>query len=259
MRGSLKHYAGRAAIKSKIVEDATATRLRLANHFNQLFDAQVRYGPFKGFRFSPTSWWSAIDRAGMLLGLYEQEVLNALVSASEKRSIFIDIGAADGYYGVAAVSQRLFERSLCFEMTQAGQSVIRANAELNGVSDLVSVYGEADIDTLEGIPASQRDQSVVLIDIEGAEFEFLSERVIELLKNSVLIIELHDWLHSAGDELRASLQERLKPHFSTQVLTTSSRDLSEFVELEELPDTERWLLCSEGRGRLMQWWVLTPL
>ena len=195
----------------------------------------------------------------MLFGFYEQEVLAALVSASKERGTFIDIGAADGYYGIAAVSQGLFNQSYLFEISQLGRSVIRENALLNKVSDLVSIQGEADVSALEAIPESRRNDAVVLIDIEGAEFELLSPDVLELFKNSILIIEVHEWLHSDGDERLAALRERLIRYFSIDVLTTSTRDLSPYRELQTLSDSERWLLCSEGRGRRMQWWVLSPL
>ena len=36
-------------------------------------------------------------------------------------------------------------------------------------------------------------------------------------------------------------------------------DLSEFEELKEWSDTDRWLVCSEGRPKLMTWWRLDPL
>lgn len=256
---TLQHYAGRAAVKVGAVEDVATTRRRLANHFNNHFDAQIAYGPFKGFRFVPDSWWGATDRASMLFGFYEQEVLAAIVAASGERDIFIDIGAADGYYGVAAVSQNLFKQSYLFEISKEGQAVIAQTAKLNKAEDRITIYGEADADTLEAIDAEHRRDAVVLVDIEGAEFGFLSDSVISLLKDSVVVIEIHDWLQPNGEAELAQLRERLTQHFSLEVVLTAARDLSIYPELQMLSDTERWLLCSEGRGQLMQWWVLTPL
>ena len=67
-----------------------------------------------------------------------------------------------------------------------------------------------------------------------------------------------EYLHD-GEEALAQLRERLSQHFSLEVVQTAARDLSIYPELQLLSDTERWLLCSEGRGQLMQWWVLSPL
>ncbi len=259
LKETLRYYAGRAALKLNAIEDVAATRLRLAEHFNQVFDATVQYGPFSGFRFTATSWWSDINRASMLFGFYEQEVLNALVSASRERSVFIDIGAADGYYAVAAVSQGLFDQSHAFEISEQGRSMIRENALLNGVADQISIHGEADASELAMIPEAQRNDAVVLIDIEGAEFAFLTAGVVELLKRAIVIIELHEWLLDDGSERLVELRERAAEHFTVTVLTTSIRDLSAYPELDTVSDSERWLLCSEGRGRRMQWWVLSPM
>ena len=49
-----------------------------------------------------------------------------------------------------------------------------------------------------------------------------------------------------------------KPFFKISKLTTTSRDLSKFPELFDLPDSERWLIASEGRSKLMTWLRLDP-
>ena len=63
-------------------------RLHLSTLLNDRFAATVRYGPFRGLRLSKTTWWGNTDRAGMLLGLYEQEILSTLerISAERRRS-----------------------------------------------------------------------------------------------------------------------------------------------------------------------------
>ena len=42
-------------------------------------------------------------------------------------------------------------------------------------------------------------------------------------------------------------------------LVTGARDLSQFRELRMMSDTDRWLLCSEGRPRLMSWLRFDPI
>jgi hypothetical protein len=42
------------------------------------------------------------------------------------------------------------------------------------------------------------------------------------------------------------------------LMQMGSRYLSVFPELKELTDTDHWLLCSEGRSRLMQWLRFDP-
>ena len=76
----------------------------------------------------------------MILGLYEQEVLESLTNIPKKYKTFIDLGAADGYYGIGVLVNNLFENSFCFESTERGQNVIRENAKLNGVADKILIY-----------------------------------------------------------------------------------------------------------------------
>src|ERR1019366_5707812 len=42
-----------------------------------LFNSTIAYGPFTGLKFSSDAWWGR-ERASMMLGLYEQEVLESL-------------------------------------------------------------------------------------------------------------------------------------------------------------------------------------
>jgi hypothetical protein len=80
----------------------------------------------------------------MICGLYEKEVLDALSSRPETHKTLIDLGAADGYYGVGSLVNGLFDTSYCYEISEVGQKIIAANARRNGVADRVTVLGIAD-------------------------------------------------------------------------------------------------------------------
>ena len=241
-----------------MLRDVQAIKEAQSRHYFDLFGGVVAHGPFRGFRMQWSQWWSQIDMAPKLFGLYEKEVADRLVALSRDRNVFIDIGAADGYFGVAAVSQGHYQTSHCFEIEEAGRRSIAKTAATNDVSDRIVIHGEASLPTLQTIPSQSLAEAVVLIDIEGAEFSFLDEDVLSLLANCPMIIELHDWLLPDGDRLKAALLKRIDAHFEAEIFQAGPRDLSEFAELENLPDTERWLICAEGRGRSMEWLALTP-
>ena len=78
-------------------------------------------------------------------------------------------------------------------------------------------------------------------------------------KQSVIFIELHDWFFPDGKERLDRLKNEVEKYFKITVLTTTSRDLSVFEELQSMSDTDRWLICSEGRPKLMNWWKLDPI
>jgi hypothetical protein len=85
------------------------------------------------------------------------------------------------------------------------------------------------------------------------------KNIFEVFSKSIIYIELHDWFFNDGNEKLKKIEEDAREYLSIEKITTTSRDLSMFEELNEMSDTDRWLICSEGRGRLMTWWRLDPL
>jgi len=241
-----------------LLRDVEAIKISQARHYFELFDGTVAYGAFAGFKLQKGQYWNHYDISAKLFGLYEQQVTAQIVALSRDFGTFIDIGAADGYFGVAAVSQGYFDKSYCFEIQPAGQQSIARAAALNGAEDKVEILGAADAGELSRVLNGHAGGAVVLIDIEGAEFDFLTDQVIESLAGCHVIIELHDWCVADGLAKRDGLLSRLEKTFRCQVVTMGQRDLSGLTELDHLPDSERWLVCDEGRGRSMEWLFLAP-
>jgi hypothetical protein len=230
----------------------------LCHRFMKEFDATIHYGPLKGVKIPRKSHWGRLDKAPMLFGLYEQEVLQALLDVAPRFPHFIDLGAADGYYGVGMVAAGHFSSSTCFEISSKGQQLIAENARDNGVADKVQILGKATPGFQNGIDAGIREKSVLFVDIEGAEFDVLTEDVFTAFAGSVIIVELHEWAVPEGEAKLARLRELAEKTHNIRELTTTARDLSVFPELDLLNDSERWLICSEHRGQRMRWWVITP-
>jgi hypothetical protein len=251
-------------IKKKIlislrIEDPSYYRRReLSDYFNRYFKSTVQYGLFKGLKLEKNTWWGRLDRASMIFGIYEKEVLDYLGSIRKKYKCFIDLGAADGYYGVGVIVSNLFEHSYCFEKSEIGRQVIKNNAQRNGVTDNLSVFGYADENFFNCIKKYKPEECLLFCDIEGGEFNLFSDEVLNYFRNSTIIIEIHDWLVDNGEFELSKLKERASTIFNINALTTGSRDLSHIRELDSYGDTDRWLLCSENRMRRMQWLVLTP-
>ncbi len=256
-------YASKKAfcfIKSKIgmIDPIYKRRVELSDQIDTLLNSIVAYGPFKGLRLSREKWWGTAERANMLFGLYEQEILNSLTKIPATHRTFVDLGAADGYYGVGVLINNLFDKSYCFEISNAGRNVIRQNAQQNGMLNRISIYGTAEKDFYKYLPAKQLSKSVLLVDIEGGEFDLFDRRLFEIFKDSILILELHDHFFEDGHEKLRRLKRDASEFFEITELTTTSRDLSKFLELKEFNDTDRWLICSEGRRALPHWYRLDP-
>lgn len=222
-------------------------------------DSTIAYGPLKGYKLSSDSHWGVTDRGGMILGIYEKEVLHELLNVPSNYTIFIDLGAADGYYAVGLVAANIYEKSYCYEMDVNGQKVILENAILNDVSTKVVVKAEATKSFVYDIPKYELDKSTILVDIEGAEFGIFTSEIFHYLSNSIIIIEIHDFLVEEGAiKFKKLIEDSTKTHRS-KIITMSERDLSVYKELENWNDIDRWLICSEGRDKLMKWVRFDPL
>ena len=220
---------------------------------------RVGYGLFAGMQISPVAWWDQTDLASKILGFYELEVLNVLSQVDRSRyRYFVDLGAADGYYAIGAMRAGVFQKTFCFEMSGRGREVIRANAALNNVSESVAVFGYADQRFYESLPEVQLSATVILIDIEGGEFDLLTDELLFRLKDSMLVIELHEFMVDDGSAKLKRLVDKLEKIYKLKWLTTGARDLSGFESLNVLNDTDRWLLCSESRAQRMKWVVCEP-
>jgi hypothetical protein len=235
-------------------------RIELSKILQKDSDGTVSYGPFKGLKLQEDAWWGRTEIASILLGLYEKEILDALISIPSTHRTFIDLGAADGYYGIGVLINNMFQASHCYEISELGRSTIRANAELNNVEDRVRIHGIAKPDFYSGLKAEGVDlaKCVLLCDIEGAEFDLLCDDTFEAFQGSIILIEIHDFLVGDGLSKLQKLKQSANRYFSVIELTTGARDLSGYPVLKTFHDNDRWLICSEGRAQLMTWLKLEP-
>lgn len=118
-------------------------RKSLSLELSKRMQHTVQYGPFSGMKFSQDNWWGLSDRGAMLIGIYEKEVLDSIMSVPKKYNIFIDLGAADGYYSVGSLISGKFTKSYSFEISQKGRDVIQKNALINHVNKKLEIFGEA--------------------------------------------------------------------------------------------------------------------
>lgn len=225
--------------------------------FNRL-GGVVRRGAFAGLKIRLEATWGAGDRAGMLLGLYEKEVVDTVTDALRARPVFIDIGAADGYYAVGVLKAGLAKRSIAFEMNPKARASIKALAELNGVQDNLEIHSTADAGSLASLSVESFDRCVVLCDIEGAEVFVLNNDALKLLSQAVIVVEIHDHEDMDEHQVERILRDRAAPIFDVQSFTTGARSPLQIQEISDLAEDDQWLICSEGRKYRQTWLVFRP-
>ena len=190
----------------------------------------VVYGPFKGLKFTEESHWGDSDKGSMILGLYEKEILNELSNIPKEYEIFIDLGAADGYYGIGVLINDLFKKSYCYEIVDKGRDIMAKTAALNLVNTSVEVRGEATQRIVSEIPQEEIDKSVLFVDIEGGEFHFFNDVIFNSFSKAIIIVELHDFFYSDGNSKMNELLRRSRLTHTHQFIRMGARDLSMYPE-----------------------------
>lgn len=241
------------------LDNLSKIQLKWTDYFSEKFLRTVQYGIFKNLKFCNESWWGKSDLISIYFGFYELQVLEKIDQyRGSKYRFFVDIGAANGYYAIGVLVSNIFSKSYAFEISEHGRRVIKKNAELNGVSSNIEIHSAGTIESILNFDVTFLKEALFLIDIEGGEFELLNEDVLFHLQNSVLIIELHEWLIDNGDSKIVDLKNMAQKYFRISELTTGPRNPHHFKELNILSDDEKWLICSEKREKNMTWLVLEP-
>ena len=233
-------------------------KLRVSNEMFDLFEGVVRYGPFKGLKLNRDNWWGSYDFGSMLLGIYELEILSYIASTKFKEfESFVDIGAADGYYAVGVLASGMFSNCVCYEAREEGRETIAINAINNGVRDNLEILGAAKVGFHTQLQALNLDKSLILVDVEGAEFDILCRDTLSQLQQATFVIEIHNWVDDFMEKY-LNLMAIASEFFDISFLRYLPRDLTQFSELYDFTDDNRYLLCSESRPNMMRFMTLTP-
>jgi len=193
------------------------------------------------------------------LGVYEKHILEKLIYFSKKQNLyFIDIGAADGYFAIGAAFSNIFKKVYAFDKSEISLKNIIINININGCRDKVVVKGEVNYETLKKTIIDCNHCAVILIDVEGFEFELLDQKMLRCFSNSYVICELHPSLVSNGYEKQNQLLSRCKDFFNISIIQRETYNPNNFEELDMLSDEKRLIVFGEGRSLNMKWLVLEP-
>lgn len=172
---------------------------------------KVASGPFRGTRCRFTDTGDGV--VAKLLGTYECELHPAFREAiASHPELVVDVGAAEGFY-VAALARALPEaRVIAYEAKSSWHPRLQDNLNLNRIDERCELRGLCEPTDFALLAASNRGRKMLLImDIEGAEFQLLSEESISYLRDAYLLIELHEpTSREEGDQLISSLRNSHK-------------------------------------------------
>ena len=219
---------------------------RILNHAA----GKVVAGPFKGMTHL-TAPDDFIEPA-MLMGTYEKELQPAIEAwLADPGDLFIDVGAAQGYYSVGIARRVPAARHIAFEMHDERIEQLKRTALANGVE--VELWGACTRERLvEALNCGARPH--VIMDVEGYEQELLCGETLPALRKARLIIETHDY-YVPG--ITAELTRLLGPTHDIDCVDLSERTAA------DLPFrfSDRWSVKHLNEGRIddkQSWLMATP-
>lgn len=241
--------------KIGFIYDEISVRLFMSREVVKRCDNTVRYGPFKDLKFTEKAWWGQVDRGAQCLGIYEKEILTWL-EENGPFDTFIDVGCADGYYLCGMIKSGLAKKAFGFDISDKAKEASRLLAANNDLSG-IEIGGLCSPEILRNIIDDiNQNRILILMDIEGFEFEFFGESHKDFT-DSIFIIECH---LKSGYEIEQF--ENLKTEFSkthsVNIIHNSGRSPYDYIELQSYHDNYKWIFCSEGRPWPTPWLIATP-
>ena len=138
-----------------------------------------------------------------VLGLYEHELNAWLESALRLTNRVIDVGANDGYFtfGCAAAFSRWQKKGeiIAFEpdlehfrsLSASLRNQPKGLVEFELIPKFAGAVEATDSRTLDSLSCRDRDNTLIKIDVEGAEVEVLAGATSWLRRGNYFLIEVH--------------------------------------------------------------------
>lgn len=226
-------------------------RPELDGWFAERHGSTVLHGPLAGLRYPPRAARRVHHLVAKLLGSYEAEIADVIAEQIERQPpLFVDLGAADGYYAVGIARACPATDVHAYEIDPVARRVLRATARANGAR--VTVHGPANSRRLAEHPLGG---AFVLSDCEGAELDILAAEAVPALASATLLVELHP--HGDGDT-GPPLRERFAATHAAREIRPGPRDPRDHPELADAPPALREHAVDEFRFGRTSWLLLEP-
>jgi hypothetical protein len=218
-------------------------------------------GLYKSTNLSCNSHWgNGYDISAKLLGFYEQQVQEKIVNLKKNFNLenIINFGAADGFHIVGLIKNGFFNKGAAFEISAKGREFLQENIDKNNLAKKIQVFEEANfMKATKYFNNDHLNKTLYLVDIEGEEFSLFDKSNLNYFKNSILIIENHDFMVE-DKELVKKFFNLINENFNIEILLNSGRNPFLIKEIENFNDDEKWLIMGEGRPKTMEWLVCVP-
>ena len=217
-------------------------------------------GAYKNIKLNCNTSWSNEFLSTKLLGLYEEQVQKKIIELKKKYKLnyLINFGSSDGYHLIGLIKNNFFKSGLAYEISSKERKELIKNLEINKIIKKVKVFNAANFDYINNNFSKKiLNKTLFLVDIEGNEFSIFNKKNLKFFKNSILIIENHDFFLK-GNKIVNDFFKLLKKNFNINYLLNGSRNPYKIKEISKFNDDERWLIMSEGRVCEQNWLICIP-
>lgn len=228
--------------------------VRIPPNLKRLIDGEtlvVQEGPFKGMLLNSkrTSWGN--DALRMALGFYEEELSDSIEDGVKfQPSQVVNLGSADGFYAVG-FARRLSSEVLAIDINPDSRKSLEVNVDINNLEKQRVRF----FCSLDAAEPHLLARGLWFVDVEGAEEWLLNPRRLPVLRDSFIIVEVHEFL---VPNLREVLQDRFVQTHSIEVVSSSGRNPNRSSFLRDASDNVKWSLISEERPGAMEWLIMRP-
>lgn len=220
-------------------------------------DFKVLNGPFKGMQY-PSIDITELTLVPKITGSYESQlvpIIEQIISTSYNN--IIDIGSAEGYYAVGLARHLPDCIVHCYDINEQDLEFCRKMAKLNNTSN-ITYNNFCSPETLVNFHYGKR--SLVFCDCEGYELELFNENVINALRDTEVLVEMHDVINPVISE---TLLKRFNKSHNVLVVNNSGIDHDKLEGLTNITAAEKAFAVYEHRGGLyqnvyMEWAFFTP-
>lgn len=228
---------------------------RLRKITQELFpDLIIEGGPFAGMKWIAQPVGSAL--LPKLLGSYESELHPALEEAfTQNYDTVVDIGCGEGYYAVGMA--RRFPQSIvyAFDTFPHARRICAEVVKLNGVEGRVHIGESCDAAVLRSLPLGER--ALIISDCEGYEKLLFNREMAAPLAGHDLIVEVHDFIDiETSSKLREAFQQTHHIQSIKSIDDIQKAHTYRYSRLEKYDIKTKWLILSERRPGIMEWFVL---
>jgi hypothetical protein len=218
-------------------------------------------GPFAGMKLLHENSWSGHqDLAPYILGTYEQHLTPFMLGTSEnplpKWDLFVDIGAAAGFWAIGMKYIEMAERVIAYEQSPALQQQLKLGANLNQLE--IEIKGSFSSHSSFRISTDQKEclNVLILCDIEGGEYEIFDDDLLKQFEKATLVIELHSY----DPETNLKFSRKFANTHNIEIITRNLWSMGYEIpnSVKSLRETAKLILFSEGRGKSQEWLIAHP-